>query len=400
MSSVLEGIPSLLPVNVAQPFVQAHGQAKQQGQQQDSLDFDKATKVSAIVSRAAQLADSPEKWATMLGVFQKNFPSADLSAFQDFGARDALLAQLRDPYKDAELDIQKQQLAISRSNAAKGDKVTPYTDLGKAGADLKAGLITQDQFNQIAGGGGTGDLFDGKSVDGQGLNYLIRTGALTKEQAAQVAAGKTVTGADGRIIFVTPQGIFQKPQDGPPAPVDPQAGTMPGGPPQQNSGLIPLTAPNPTADQRTASTYANRATTSGAVIDKLGSAGTDWYGTAAGRIPFVGNGVQGAKFPNNQQLEQAERDFANAVLRRESGAVISDQEFESAKQQYFPQPGDTEATLKQKAVSRANAVRGLQGSAGPAYTPAPTARPASPAPAAAPPSGAPVDWQTYFGTGR
>lgn len=53
-----------------------------------------------------------------------------------------------------------------------------------------------------------------------------------------------------------------------------------------------------------------------------------------------------------QQQEQAERNFINAVLRRESGAVISPSEFEEGRRQYFPQPGDGAETLAQKKRSR------------------------------------------------
>lgn len=53
-----------------------------------------------------------------------------------------------------------------------------------------------------------------------------------------------------------------------------------------------------------------------------------------------------------QQYEQAKRNFVNSVLRRESGAVISDQEFENAEKQYFPQAGDSEATILQKEQNR------------------------------------------------
>ena len=58
-----------------------------------------------------------------------------------------------------------------------------------------------------------------------------------------------------------------------------------------------------------------------------------------------------------QSQLQAERDFVNAVLRRESGAAIAESEFESAKKQYFPQPGDSEETIKQKSI---NIVTGKQ----------------------------------------
>lgn len=53
-----------------------------------------------------------------------------------------------------------------------------------------------------------------------------------------------------------------------------------------------------------------------------------------------------------QQYEQAKRNFVNAVLRRESGAVISDQEFKNAEMQYFPQAGDKPEVVLQKEQNR------------------------------------------------
>ena len=53
-----------------------------------------------------------------------------------------------------------------------------------------------------------------------------------------------------------------------------------------------------------------------------------------------------------KQIEQAQRDFINAALRRESGAAIAESEFENARLQYFPQPGDTQEVVKQKQKNR------------------------------------------------
>lgn len=53
-----------------------------------------------------------------------------------------------------------------------------------------------------------------------------------------------------------------------------------------------------------------------------------------------------------KQIEQAQRDFVNAVLREESGAAIAESEFENAIKQYFPQPGDTDEVVRQKQINR------------------------------------------------
>jgi ATP-dependent helicase YprA (DUF1998 family) len=72
---------------------------------------------------------------------------------------------------------------------------------------------------------------------------------------------------------------------------------------------------------------------------------------------FSPSKLQGAlpnffKSQSQQQFEQAQRNFINATLRRESGAAIAESEFESAEKQYFPQPGDKQETLEQKAENR------------------------------------------------
>lgn len=63
-------------------------------------------------------------------------------------------------------------------------------------------------------------------------------------------------------------------------------------------------------------------------------------------------GILGGASAEQQQYTQAQRDFINAVLRKESGAVIADSEFSNAQKQYFPQIGDSKAVIAQKAKNR------------------------------------------------
>lgn len=87
---------------------------------------------------------------------------------------------------------------------------------------------------------------------------------------------------------------------------------------------------------------------------KQGVEGIPWIGAGLGAAANAT--VVGSK---QQQVEQAQRDFINAVLRRESGAVIGESEFESARKQYFPQIGDDDATKAQKARNRQLAIQGV-----------------------------------------
>lgn len=87
-------------------------------------------------------------------------------------------------------------------------------------------------------------------------------------------------------------------------------------------------------------------------------------------VPLIGGTLGSAanKFaasPDQQRMEQAQRDFVNAVLRQESGASISPSEFDNAAKQYFPQPGDSPAVIQQKAQNRAIAVSSMKTQAGP-----------------------------------
>lgn len=119
----------------------------------------------------------------------------------------------------------------------------------------------------------------------------------------------------------------------------------------------------PTDAERTANIFATRAVESNKIFDQLdsyiGDQGIDkWWQSVAP------NFLKGA---NQQKYEQAQRDFVNAALREESGAVISPEEFDNARKQYFPQPGDTKEVIAQKAKNRITEIEGLKGTAGKAY---------------------------------
>jgi hypothetical protein len=227
--------------------------------------------------------------------------------------------------------------------------------------------------------------FNGNSVEAQALNGLMDSGALTPDQAQQLAAGKTVSGPNGEIIFMTPNGIFAQPATGgvpqpvqppgspsaAPAPVEEPRGDRP--------GMIPITQPKTTIDERKAMTFADRMAQSGSILNEFEQAGLsakDQFVRGNNWIPDVlENYLVGEDF---QKFDQARRDFINAQLRRESGAVISPEEFANAAQQYFPQPGDSPEVLEQKRRNRQTVIDGMVRDAGPTYAPAP-----------APPSGTP-----------
>lgn len=79
-------------------------------------------------------------------------------------------------------------------------------------------------------------------------------------------------------------------------------------------------------------------------------------------VPGAGMVANWLQSEEGQQVEQAQRDFINAILRRESGAAIAPSEFANATKQYFPQPNDKPENLRQKARNRKIAIEGVFGS--------------------------------------
>lgn len=132
-----------------------------------------------------------------------------------------------------------------------------------------------------------------------------------------------------------------------------------------------------TEDERKSAGYANRTVESHVQINELEQFGLGAVDKAYAALPGGNYLISEGK----QKLLQAQRNFTNAVLRRESGAVISAEEFASAAQQYFPQPGDTPAVIAQKRANRETTIEGLMGSAGRGYAPPPAYKrtPAAPA---------------------
>jgi len=72
----------------------------------------------------------------------------------------------------------------------------------------------------------------------------------------------------------------------------------------------------------------------------------------------------GGPSPEQQQNEQARRNFVSAVLRKESGAAISPKEYAEEERKYFPQLGDSPAVIKQKQDARQLAIKALESQAG------------------------------------
>lgn len=133
---------------------------------------------------------------------------------------------------------------------------------------------------------------------------------------------------------------------------------IPGGPAEKDKA--------PTEFQGKNAVFGSRAEAADKILTDL----TGKYNVGATNMKAGMNGAAGtllnyALSPESQKAEQAQRDFINAVLRQESGAAIAESEFDNARKQYFPQPGDSNAVVAQKAANRQLVIQGFKDNSGP-----------------------------------
>ncbi len=85
----------------------------------------------------------------------------------------------------------------------------------------------------------------------------------------------------------------------------------------------------------------------------------------AGNVMNVLPGVMGGPSEAQQQYQQAKTNFITAILRKESGAAIGQNEFETEDKKYFPQAGDSKKNIEQKQRARELAIEAMKIQAGP-----------------------------------
>jgi hypothetical protein len=123
----------------------------------------------------------------------------------------------------------------------------------------------------------------------------------------------------------------------------------------------------PTADQANAAGFVDRMKNAEQTFSERGVSqalvgGGGAMNRIAGMLPG-GNMLQSDEF---QVANRAKEDFISAVLRKESGAAISEGEFAREDRKYFPQPGDGAKVLADKAKARQIAIQSMERTAGPA----------------------------------
>jgi hypothetical protein len=149
-----------------------------------------------------------------------------------------------------------------------------------------------------------------------------------------------------------------------------------------------VTGGQPTEAQANAAGYAQRMELANSIISSLPAGSQPGWGTrTAEAVPFVGGAIaRSGQSPDTQKYDQAAQDWIRAKLRKESGAAIGKDEMAQEYATYFPQVGDSQEKLAQKAEARRVATLAMQKSAGKAYEAYTPLTPGTPAAAQAAPT--------------
>jgi len=123
-----------------------------------------------------------------------------------------------------------------------------------------------------------------------------------------------------------------------------------------------------TEGQYKAAGFAVRAEQANAGLQSLIEDGYDPTDTMSGLgDQYIPDWMEAVKSDNLKSYQQVKNNFISAVLRKESGAAISVDEFKKEEKKYFPLVGDSYNTLRLKEQARKQAIQNLRAEAAGAY---------------------------------
>lgn len=114
--------------------------------------------------------------------------------------------------------------------------------------------------------------------------------------------------------------------------------------------------------------FLNRARDASVELDRLDSALASLSEKTAGGLPVIGNYLKSDEY---QMAEQKGREFIASILRKETGAAVTEFEWNFYGPTYLPQPGDGEDVIRAKRSARQTAIRGIEAGLGPAVNAVP-----------------------------
>lgn len=267
--------------------------------------------------------------------------------------------------KQEEMATQKQQHLTSLLG-------NPSFDQDKVRA-AQAGVINANSLFQapqqrriVAGSDGRKYYEDSKELVLPNLNVPGAgdspfKGAGMEAQSLNIVLDSSIPDTDPRKIFakqrlqqsrsvVTPNGTHIIPGY--------DLGALGNSPSKQPVGLLGYTEKPLAQDEKLAGGFYERMSSAEENISGLG----DYNPVTA--IEEIGGLLNTTASSQKQMYRQASDDWIRAKLRKESGAVIAQEEMESEYRTYFPVFGDSSEVIEQKNRAREEAVRAMRSGAG------------------------------------
>lgn len=275
--------------------------------------------------------------------------------------RGDLLAGAVDPQQIARIEMaQKGTSPFAFNEYGVGNNYTGAVDVSNPAAqrfgEYRAATTEAQQANATQSRAAAG------ASNAQAGKYRADTD-LTRQQIQQ--GGKTgqiqiVTGEDGTVQLVDKSTGLARPAVG----LDGKPVQGSGKPLNEGQAKANLFGARMAEAHKTLTELEEKGTTQPGTVKQVAEGagrvlglGTDTFGGTLADIG--GSATNWTQSAGQQKVEQARRDFINAVLRRESGAAIAASEFANAEKQYFPQAGDSDAVIAQKQRNRLLAIQGL-----------------------------------------
>jgi hypothetical protein len=218
---------------------------------------------------------------------------------------------------------------------------------------------------------------DGGGFKGSYQDFVVARSAATRPPSQPLAPIPTLDKTTGQVVYATREQILQNPGRFVPTSErqEPRFDAAAGGfvyPPSKENPQGKFVAVTGVEGkplneaQGNSVAYGIRMKEANSVLEDLAKAGVDKSAVGAGAPYGIGTAVNLlTASPEQQQVQQAKNNFITAILRKESGAAIGQDEFAREDQKYFPQRGDSDAVLAQKKQARQTAIRAMEIQAGP-----------------------------------
>lgn len=289
------------------------------------------------INRVAEFGGKPVNMTTDLGMFLKNPDAAYKSVRSGF----ALIAP--EEYK----------AMFPQDSESQQDARTMFlTSLGYEPGTPEYRAAAEQFYVRKGKAGGVPGAFAGTGIENQMLNIALDPNIPESDPRKIVARQRL----ERDLTTVTPEGTFIRPgYDLPQVAPAPSAEQKPADQPAQ------FVEKPPTEGQAKASGFHDRMISAQAELSSLG----DYDPIASTEAALGATNVTATA--EKQRFNQAANDWIRAKLRKESGAVIGDEEMAAEYRTYFPIYGDSKEVIEQKARARKVAEDAMLRDADPGY---------------------------------